>query len=223
MTPHYSLKTFLVAAIVFLCASPSQAAQTYFYESFTNSGTSINTFFIRINDFILGKRKVLLQREAQNKDIEQYVLDEDYATVSWQVTNTSVRTSYFGQREGDTIIIQGRLEGSSVNLSLTIDEKPFYFNPKLGLMQFVRSGHSKSRFWTLRHDNLDPFILEAKNKGEEVIDVNGHNTVAVRVDWTIPGWRSVFFKRTYWFRKSDGIYVKQLSNDGTVRVLIREE
>ena len=79
------------------------------------------------------------------------------------------------------------------------------------------------RFWGFQNKELEVYPMKAVYEEPERIMAGGEQVEAVRVYWTVDDFRSAFFKRTYWFRQSDGIYLKQKSAGGTFRELVREE
>lgn len=161
-----------------------------------------------------------VMREGPVTINETYVLDAQAQTLNWSVKNATAHTDYIGVRLGDRLHLRGQFQGQPLDRELLIDQRPFYYNPKLGLGAFVRSGKKVGHFWGFRQDVLEVYPMKAIRKRVETINVNGQQVSAVRVHWTVDDWRSTFFKRVYWFRPSDGLYLKQKVDGGAYRELV---
>ena len=210
--------------LTFLFLSPAFAQQTYHYRAYHKStDETIERSFIRFErktDTIQAYFAKGLEDFPQQ---EKYVLDKNYGTLSWSVTNPRTETEYTGERRGNTVTIQGRFQGKEVNKELPIDEKPFFAFPKIELTPFALSQEKKFVFWALRNDELSVFKMLAQHAGRETLRINGQPTEAIKVYWTTDNPLFRLFKRTYYFRASDGIFLKQEYPDGRVRELIKEE
>ena len=165
----------------------------------------------------------VLKNKRKNDVVEKYILDSQYATLSWSVMDKSKDTYYQGKRVDDQILISGKFKGKDIDMKINIDEKPFYFNPKLGLTDFVNAKEPSRAFWGIRHDNLKIYILKAKRKETKKIRVNGMKVNAVRVLWSPTRSLSKYFHRNYWFREKDGIYVRSKTFGGWIKGLVREK
>ena len=65
--------------------------------------------------------------------------------------------------------------------------------------------------------------MKTENKGVETITVSGKKVETIRVKWGLTGLRSKFYGQTFWFRKSDGVYLKSKVEHGEFSELISEE
>ena len=65
--------------------------------------------------------------------------------------------------------------------------------------------------------------MKAKKKGDEIIEVNGKKVEAVRVYYSATGIREKYYSRDYYFRKSDGIFIKKVEPDGSIEELVSEK
>jgi len=214
--------------LIFICLSfiqPAWAEKVLSYRTYNQkTGETVNHFTITIGDVIKDTRKVSWEKiEGKDVTLEEYLLDAHYATQKWKVLRPKNDTNYTGERRGDTLFLQGQLNGKRLNKYIKIDHRPFYYNPKLGLMNFVLSKKKSSKFWAMRNDDCTEYLMEAKNKGPDLIQIAGQNIEVIRVHWTLPDFRSAFFKRVYWFRASDGMYIRQETSKNQIRELIHEQ
>lgn len=225
-------KIFLPFLSFLLISSSVYAGAIFHYKTYNpKTGHESNRFYFTMEKEPSGGYKVhWVIEEGGIKIEEDYILGPDFETRQWHVVNVKEDTDYAGKREGNSIIISGRFQGSEVEDTLEIDERPFYYNPKLGLMGFLSSEEwedqapekIKDHFWGFQNRELKAYPMKARHEGLEVISVGGKPVEAIKVYWTVDDFRSIFFKRTYWFRKSDGLYIKQKSGKGDFRELVSE-
>jgi hypothetical protein len=193
-------------------------SRTYFYRSYNaKTGDLVGESSRRIEPHPDGGYRVFVEWESYpdtSSGTQEYVLDENYSTLSWKVMNAKAKTDYRGERTGEVLTITGTVKGETVSKELKLDALPFYNNPNLGLENFVRSGEEKREFRTLRPDNLKQYKMKASLKDTETITINGEEIEAVKVQWGLTGLKAAFFKQTLWFRKSDGVFMRsQERND----------
>jgi len=217
----------LIAAIAFFClTAPMICAQqqTHYKTYDPKTGVISNHFYTTIEKILSGGYKVhWVSEEGNFKVEEEYVLGPDHETLWWHVVDDQREINYIGERKENKLLIDGKFSGVKISKTIQLDDKAFYYNPKFGLVDFVRSGKKSGVFWGFRQDELKAYPMKAINKGEEVISVDGDNVEAIKVYWTVNDFRSTFFKRVYWFRKSDGMYVKQEVSGGKFRELVSEQ
>ena len=86
------------------------------------------------------------------------------------------------------------------------------------------SGEPKINFWTLRRDKMGKLPMQAVNKGKTKIKVNGKKVAVIKVYYSItPKIREKYYNHTFYYRKSDGLYVKKEEMDGKVEELVKEK
>jgi hypothetical protein len=215
-------------------ATPAPAApgengkvRTFYYHSIhVESGDVIGESVRRMEHLSSGQISVKAEWSSVPDSASgtgEAILDRDFTTRSWVMSNPGNDTEIRGERNGESLSITGTLRGEPVSKEIEIDEMPFYHNPSLGLEAFVRSGEKKREFRTLRPDNLEQYKMKAEVKETDMITVNGAEVEAVKVKWGLTGLRSMFFSRELWYRKSDGVFLKSQENDGAYRELYREE
>jgi len=193
--------------------APVYAQKQARYKTYEpKTGKVTNRFTTLVENIPSGGYKVhWVSEEGDFKIVEDYILGKDYDTLWWHVVDDQRKTEYTGERKGNELLISGLFSGIQIQKTIQLDDKAFYYNPKFGLVNFIRSEKESETFWGFRHDELKVYPMKAINKGVEVISVGGQDVEAIKVYWTVNDFRSTFFKRTYWFRKSDGLYIKQKS------------
>lgn len=227
-----SPKGFFLGVIVFslllvllFVVPAAHARQILHYKTYhPESGKEFNRFHCLMEKNSSGGYQVHWTIEESGVITEEdYTLNEHFETLRFKVVNIKEKTDYAGERKGNTLLIQGQFKGEEIAKTVLIDDRPFYYNPKIGLAAFIRSGGKQIRFWGFQNKELKAYPMKAINEGLEWISVSGEDIEAVKVYWTVDDFRSAFFRRTYWFRPSDGLYLKQKTDAGKFRELISEE
>jgi len=201
------------------------AKKTFVYKSYeVKTGELIDNSFFDVSDLASGEKLVTLKAEGPKytKNYE-YVLDSNLETTGWRNTFSDEETSYIGRKEGDEIMVWGKLKGKDFDKTFKIDSLPLYINPKISLGRFVNSNAEYLVFWAMREDTVSPYKMEAFKRGTQTVLFNGQPVETVRVYWAASGVGAKFFNRTYLFRKSDGTFLLQEPTDGWSIELISEE
>ena len=170
-----------------------------------------------------------IDREVESADkalIEEMIVDEEGSTISWMVKDEKNNTDYQGKREGNKLILTGKKKGKVIDKEVELDDKLFYFTPKFNLTPFILSEAEQVRFWMLRKDELTKYLMQAKKKAIETLEIDGEKVEVIRVYYSATGPGEKFYKRTYYFRKSDGIFLKKKAPKkakSLVGVLVKEK
>jgi len=216
---------FALALTALFLSSDSSIALTLHYETRNADSGAIVTKSSRVIRRVSPSTfevVLLWASPADSSSGEQrYLVDDDFATLEWTVERPDTKTNYTGRREGNVLTITGTLDGAVVEKRIEIDERPFHNNPSFGLEGFVRSGEKEAEFRTLRPDNLSDYKMKARVKERDVINIGGQEVTAVRVEWGLTGFKSMFFKRNLWFRESDGRFLRSEVADGEYSELVR--
>lgn len=214
----------LAMAVFFVTVALAAAeTQTYVYKTFNGRNKKvISEYQLTVEELPGGKKKYTRQFSGKRMDEdEDFVLDKDYQTAEWTAKDEGEKTDYTGKKQGKTITLKGVLKGVPVDKTIVLqDDKPFYFTPKFNLTKFVLSGEKSMEFWMLRKDKLTEVPMQATNEGEEIINVNGKDVEAVKVDYSAAGKWAKYYKRIYFYRKSDGAFIRRKSPEGDVTELV---
>lgn len=116
-------------------------------------------------------------------------------------------------REGRRMKLTGALGNQTVSREFEVDDTAWY-GSILFMRDFVLSGTKDTVFYMTKPEDNRVIKLKAIREAEETIRVDGEDVPTVRVRFTLPDFRSVFWSSTYWFRASDGLFVKSLETRG---------
>jgi len=149
---------------------------------------------------------------GKKKVVVAATLNPDYETLDWKLNNPEKNIKVTAKRVNDRIILTGAFDKKENNRKeIGIDGRKWLQIYQLGLMKFALNGKKDEsfEFWTLNPD--DPgsaMVLFANQKGAQAIEVNGEKTAADSLKIGLAGLLSVFWSGDYWFRLSDGIFIK---------------
>ena len=142
---------------------------------------------------------------------ETYAIQDDFdmATVFFTYENKGQKTFYTASREGNAIRLEGTFKGKPVSRFFRIDERPIYQSVERSLQGFAISGSSRLiYFWIVLPMDAMVFQLTAHREGRERVDVAGERVEAERVRVTLPGIAAVLWNSLYWYRPTDGTFLK---------------
>ena len=128
------------------------------------------------------------------------------ATVEWHYRGDNVEMR--AQRDGRILMVQGHRQGKPFQKRHPIDEAPWFQPLSYALQPFVQSDRKALRFWLIRTDNFEPVKLKAVRSGTEKIFVDGRNYSSSRIDVSPSGPLSFVWHGSYWFRRSDGVFLQ---------------
>lgn len=216
----------LVFFLVLSFTSVAAAADKYLYKAYDKN--NLQTFErsrIHFDHSDSGVIKAVFESgPADYSKKEEYTFDKNYGTLSWKISDPQGPTEYTGRKEKQKIIFEGTFNGRPVSKKADIDTSgPFFAFPKYELTPFALGDQKKLTFWALRNDTLEVFKMLAIHQGEKTISVNGKMVNAKKITWSPANPLFRIFKRTYYYRASDGIFLKQEYPDGRVRELVGEE
>ena len=92
--------------------------------------------------------------------------------------------------------------------TLKIDGTDWYQASSLSLCGFVASAEKETIFWTIRSDTLTGHQIKAVKQSVETVDVKGSMQKAVRIELSLTGLLSYFWKSDYWFSVHEGVFLK---------------
>lgn len=206
---HLFLLALLTSSIAF--AQMKQYYQTHRLESGQVLYTASLTYEPLADDTL----KVTWRSEGNNNHYEEYYLDDRYDTVRWHIFDENNGTDYWGQREGNRLHLRGTLEDEPLEKTVKIDGDPYYYNPTVNLALFAQTGEKRQKYWVLMREDykpfkkrFDPVKLKATNRGTTPLTLGDETFDAVELRWQPNGIFGFSYYRTYWFRASDGRFLR---------------
>jgi hypothetical protein len=193
----------MVTLMAFLATGVKAAEQNYVYHSVTKD------VIITLNEKVTIKEDEIINIISfDNGAIIKTILDFNLATKEWKLHNKGEDTDLTAQRSDNSIAIKGDFKGKEITKELKIGNRPWYQAWNLSFGRFVLSGRERQEFWTLRESDLKEFVMVVLREKEEIIELNGEAVETVKVKVTLNNWMSKFWEVHYWFRKSDGVFLR---------------
>ena len=176
------------------------------------------TYSQKIKD-ISCKVSVKITEENDIKDIfatDDYYLivnevkvKKDDGVFEWNFKDPKNDSELKAVRDGNRIIINGRYKGKELKKEHYIDDRPWHQLFTWELDHFLLSKETRLEFWAIRPDNPESAgILVAYKDKEEKLMLNGEEVDAINAKVTLAGLLSIFWTGDYWYRKSDGFYIR---------------
>lgn len=134
-------------------------------------------------------------------------LDKNFATTKWINTKPDKTIDTY-TRDGEFIIAEVIRDKKTLLVKKNIDSDPWYASMEYGLGQFFRGGEQSVEFWNILPTNLETYKMKAEILTSEMIEVEGVLTQTLKVQVTINGIPFLLFHFLYWFRESDGLFVR---------------
>lgn len=219
--------SFLLLFVFFTHGSVA-AEKSLVYDSYANESTQGKVLYetaVMYKDLPDQQTAVSRKKQTTESTIsDEFILDKDYDLVKWQRVCAEERSNYVVKREGDVLVVTGTFKGQPLKKKITLEGKEVHIYPNYSLGKFALSGNKNMNFWSLRRDQLTKIPMKARNDGEETILVNGKRVEAIKIYYTIEGkLREKHYNHTYYYRKSDGLYIKKKESKGEIEELVKED
>lgn len=190
---------FLLGPLVFVTSEDCRAI----YQSKT--GTTI----VRIEEVLqITPTYILNKIERSNGSLSSLFLNSDYATQRWQYEDIKQGTKLTAQRRENQILVEGTFQGKPVQKIYRIDNSPWYQSWNRDFQQFVLSGKNRQEFWSIQENDLSIYKMVAIREKEEKVSVGNQTVDTIKVTVTLTNWMALFWKVHFWFRKTDGQFIR---------------
>ncbi len=137
--------------------------------------------------------------------------DNSFKSIFYEIINekNNIRIMRADLKNGKLAIRKGSLT-ASVPVGKTWRQSNLY------LSDFINSSNEKIYFSILPDisepdtdmNDIETMEFVFKDKEDEDVRVNGKSVKAVKMIMTFPGFKSLFWKAEFWYRKNDGLLVK---------------
>jgi hypothetical protein len=220
MTKHSRIRITVSALIVAVSANLSFAIKTNAQTTTPDIPEGIYSYIEKD-----GEQLIPFSWQAQEEDdgiaitVEEQgktfynLCTADGNTLKWHITIDG-KHDLTAVRQDDTIHIEGIRFGEKYSKSVSIDERPWYQPLSFSLGTFLGSDATKTSFWVIRADKIEVIALTAEKMGVENVAVNGVEVPAQKIEVRADGFYSSFWHATYWYRKSDNLFLRYQSTHG---------
>lgn len=149
-----------------------------------------------------------------NSEVDQTEMSPSFATNSWKIEDQQQQTKLQVERKQDRLKLSGIFAGKPIDRQKKIDEAPWFQTLSISLRPFVASNNETIEFWAIRPDTLGVHKLKALKKGTEELDIHGQEVKATKLQIRLAGIGALFWKAHYWFRSSDGLFLRYVGPGG---------
>lgn len=181
--------------------SAAVSGSPYIYEE--RVGGKLTSFYWQKD--VKGKRVLVSVWDRDTSFLN--LCTSDGTTLEYHLANRIKDTDIYVRREGDVLQISGIRESKKYKADVEIDQRPWRQPLSFSLGPFLRSDRTHMSFWTVRADSVEPIALVVKKLGEEQLDFPVPGTVSVKLEVRAEGIYSHFWHGTYWFRRSDQLFL----------------
>lgn len=208
-------------ALLLVLLAASGSTSTYREDA---GGRSIHTF--TVTDTPTGHAIHVTREGGGYSAVEDFVLDRSWHTVAWTHVDVKRGTRVTARRNGATIVLEGKHEGDAVFEEYDAGTQPWHQIMPIDLEPFVRSGKESFRYWAIGITGpgaLKMATFEATREGTSRVTVGGKPVDAVHVRISLTGLLRPFWGADYWFRASDGKWLrfqgKSTFGEGTIELV----
>jgi hypothetical protein len=181
----------------------------------------------------VSSKKYSIDRSASGYEItiakgeirRRIITDENLATVRESYWHTENSDRVDVERKGDRLVFHGRVDGETIHHTEEIEDEVWYGSVLL-LKDFVLSDRPESLFYVTRPEDAKAVLIKAVREDVETVTVDSKSVDAVRIKYTVPDIRGLFWKSYYWYRQEDGLLVKTKETrgpPGTPKALVELE
>lgn len=117
-------------------------------------------------------------------------------------------------RSGDTLHLLGTVDGKEIRQEIPLDQRPWFQPLSFSLRTLAGSTKTAMEFWAIRPDTYEVVELTAEKKGCKTVEQETWTDDVCEVQVSKSGWMSSLWHASYWFRKSDGLFVEYRSVHG---------
>ena len=216
--------TLIILAFA-LASVPSSAQSSSIYIERT--GARETTIRIGIDPLPAGFLIRTYMSDGDYHEVEYGPLD---STVRYQVRSAARGIDYTAIRAQDVILYEGTLGGRPLMRAQKIDAHPWYETLELSLSGFaLDAGLPQPVFWIIQPWEARAYLMQAAREGSGAVTLDGMRVDAIRLRVRPYGLLSRMWSSLYWFRSSDGRYLRYEAVRGlpgtptTVVELVTEE
>ena len=163
-----------------------------YYSSFSTSKTDSSILYI--------------YRHEVEEQINYY--NPDGTTNKFTHIDSTKNINLTAIKDGSTVILKGTSERKTIDEVIKLDKAPWKQSMSYSLSKFVLSDKDKIEYWIIRLDKFKGEKMQAEKAENEDITINGRPYHAIKIKISAAGLRSKFWSGHYWFRSSDGLFLK---------------
>lgn len=190
-------------------ASVTSRTETLTYRE--SEGDAVATHVIRFLPEGEGFRVELTTARADGIVRQGFRVAADLTTREWTFSDPLRRMDLAASIQGEHIVLSGSIRGKQVGKRFAAAGPPWNQLFQMGLGPFVLSGRPGMSFRSIGTQGpgeLKIGKMSVTRQGDETIDIGGKKIAAVHVRISLSGLLSIFWHGDYWYRGSDGLFLR---------------
>jgi len=198
-------------AVIWLCVLASVlAAESLTYRETEGGLTTTHTIVITPQS--PGYRIELQSRGAGGGVVLQtFRTAADLSTLAWTFQDAGRQMELSARRQGDAIVFSGNRRGEKIQERFNASGAPWNQLFQMGLAPFVLGDREETAFRSIATQGpgeLKIGKMSVTREGPEEIEMGGRKIAAIHVRISLSGLLSVFWHGDYWYRRSDGRFLR---------------
>jgi hypothetical protein len=137
--------------------------------------------------------------------------DLSRATLDWTFSDRERQIELSASRQGREIVLSGENRGRKVEKKFTVGDLPWNQLFQMGLEAFALTAVDKMQFLSIGTSGPGEMKLgkfTVSRQDDEKIWLQGKEIAAVHLRVALSGLLSIFWHGDYWYRKSDGRFLR---------------
>jgi hypothetical protein len=210
MKPHVN-KTIILSALFFLFFATALSAEIRIYKERT--GNKVVSHYFDIQRTETGTFIQLKTDTGTASILQTFQLDQNMASLSWSYHDETEKTKVSATRNGNIIVLEGHDRGKPIKKTFKVNPLPWNQTFNIGLEPFSMKVQKKMKFWAIGvkgPGNMKITKFNVKRKKTETITLTTQSQPieSEYITISLSGLLSMFWTGKYWYRKSDGIFLR---------------
>jgi hypothetical protein len=204
-----TMKT-IIPALLLCILSPLSHSATDVYEYANTVGPRSYPSFLSITQTGAGFAVNLELPQAKAEG----VMDGRNRLTSYRFIDEKEKIDVRLERTGNNIEMTGVFKNEKVKKTIRLDDAPWCQILEVNFSDYIASAEIRFFYWALAGYQNEMYKMEAEKLGTEKITINGKEVEAVHVLAKPTGIYALFWHCDFWFRKSDGMYLRYEAYEG---------
>jgi pimeloyl-ACP methyl ester carboxylesterase len=135
--------------------------------------------------------------------------DSNLDTQFWRLSDPAAGTDLSVTRVGNCLVAAGSFKGQPTLGSFPVDDAPWRQSIDFAAPDLLAAdGRAETEFWLLKSYDIQPLKMRLAKEAAETLKLGGADVPTVRMKLTVDGVPEQFYHSIYWYRASDGLFVK---------------
>jgi hypothetical protein len=196
-------------AVLLACFFAPLPAETLSYREV--EGTVVATHSLTITANGSGWRIDLITTKEGAVVRQTFNTAADLTTLAWTFSDPGRQMELAAGIQESAIVLRGTFQGKKIEKKFSAAKVPWNQLFQMGLGPFVLSGKEDLTFRSIGTQGpgeLKIGKMSVTRKDDETIELHGQKVTAVHLRIALSGLLSIFWHGDYWYRKSDGRFLR---------------